>query len=55
MGLMTRIKRMFGNEAETRETETLRCRTCYATFDLPVVDRDTAACTSCGSTKVEAA
>ena len=55
MGLMTRIKGMLGNEAETTERETYRCRTCHAMFDLPLSERETAACTSCGSTNVEAA
>ena len=55
MGLMARIKRVFSNEAEPTETATYRCRTCHATFDLPVSERDAAACRSCGSTKVEAA
>ena len=55
MGLMTRIKGMLGNESETVERETYRCRTCHATFELPVTERESAACTSCGSTNVEAA
>ncbi len=55
MGLMTRIKGMFSNEAGTPEKATYRCRTCHATFDLPASEREAAACTSCGSTNVEAA